>query len=166
MIDQTIDEGDAAFFTCQATGTPNLNISWYFNGALVEKTNTMKYMISELSLNPTTKNSTLEIMDADSSDIGTYTCNASNILSSDTSSGMLAVDGESVSQKSTILLFVYSHYVLMYVLLISCVITHICGKIILFVNAGNYLEHTNNCDGIISTSLDTYYITQVHSPNR
>ena len=98
VINETLNEGDTAFFTCQATGTPIPKISWYFNGVPVEKTNTVKYLISELSLNPTTKNSTLKILDADSSDIGTYTCNASNILSSDTSSGMLAVDGKSVTE--------------------------------------------------------------------
>jgi len=95
LIDQTLNEGDTAFFACQATGQPIPIISWYFNGAPVMETNTMKYIISDLLLNPTTKNSTLEIVGVDSSDIGTYTCNATNILSSDTSPGMLAVNGES-----------------------------------------------------------------------
>jgi len=94
VIDQTLNEGDTALFTCQATGTPIPKISWYFNSAPVDKANTMKYAISEVLFNPTTKNNMLKILDADSSDIGTYTCNASNIVSSDTSSGMLGVNGE------------------------------------------------------------------------
>jgi len=97
VINETLNEGDTASFTCQVSGTPIPKISWYFNGVPVEKENSMKYMISEMSFNPTTKNNTLKIIGVDSSDIGTYTCNATNIVSSDTSSGMLAVNGESVS---------------------------------------------------------------------
>ena len=94
VIDQTLNEGDMAFFTFQATGTPIPNISWYFNGAPVEKTNVNKYMISELSFNPTTKNSTLKIMNVELFDIGTYTCDAANTLSSEISSGVLTVNGK------------------------------------------------------------------------
>ena len=99
MVDQTLNEGDTAFFTCQATGTPIPKIRWYLNGAPVMISNTMKYMISELLLNPTTKNNTLKILGAASSDIGTYTCNATNIDSSDTSSGILTVNGKFASHK-------------------------------------------------------------------
>ena len=53
-------------------------------------------MISMMSLNTTTNSSTLTIMNVQSSDVGTYTCNATNVLSSDTSSGVLTVNGESV----------------------------------------------------------------------
>ena len=51
-------------------------------------------MISEISLNSTIKQSTLTIMDVNLSDMGTYTCVAANIVSSNSSSGMLAVNGE------------------------------------------------------------------------
>ena len=98
LMNKTLSEGDTAFFTCQASGTPIPKISWYFNSAPVDMANTIKYMISEKSFNPTTKNSTLNVLDVYSSDIGEYTCNATNLVSSDTSSGILAVDGESVSQ--------------------------------------------------------------------
>ena len=97
VIDQTLNEGDTALFTCQATGIPIPNISWYFNGAQVVKTDAMKYMLSEESFNPTTKNSTLKIVDLDSSDIGRYTCNATNIVTSDTSCGMLAINRKSIN---------------------------------------------------------------------
>ena len=97
VIDQTLNEGDTAFFTCQATGTPIPKITWYFNGAPVEKATTIKYVISEMSLNPTTKNSTLTVMILESSNIGTYTCKATNIVASDTSSALLTVNGECVS---------------------------------------------------------------------
>ena len=56
----------------------------------------MKYTISMMSLNITTNSSTLTIMNVQSSDVGTYTCNATNVVSTDTSSGVLTVNGESV----------------------------------------------------------------------
>ena len=91
---QRLPEGVTGFFTCQATGTPIPNISWYFNGAPLETTNTMKYMISEMSLNPTAKNSSLTIRSVNLFDNGTYTCNATSLSYSVTSSGLLTVHGE------------------------------------------------------------------------
>ena len=93
-MDQTQNEGDTTSFTCQATGEPVPTISWYFNSAPVDEANTMKYTISMMSLNATTINNTLTIMNVQSSDVGTYTCNATNVVSSDTSSGVLTVNGE------------------------------------------------------------------------
>ena len=92
VVDQTRNEGQSASFTCQATGQPVPTISWYFNGILLG--NGAKYTISETSVNTTTISSTLTIMSAQSSDVGTYTCNATNVVSTDTSSGVLTVNGE------------------------------------------------------------------------
>ena len=92
VMDETQDEGDTASFTCLATGGPAPTISWYFNGALLADGAT--HTISETSVNITTINSTLTIMSVESSDVGTYTCNATNVVSSDTSSGVLTVNGE------------------------------------------------------------------------
>jgi len=94
IMDQLKNEGDTAFFTCQATGRPVPTISWYFNGVPVNETNAIKYTISTMSLNTTTINNTLTIMNVDSSDVGTYTCNATNVISTDISSGVLTVNGE------------------------------------------------------------------------
>ena len=94
---QTLTEGDTALFTCQATGTPIPNISWYFNGAAVDKAKIMKYMISEMSLNLKAKSSTLTVINVVPSDIGTYTCNAANFASSDSSSGMLTINGKTTT---------------------------------------------------------------------
>ena len=90
-MDQTQNEGDTASFTCQATGEPVPTISWYFNGVLL--VNGIEHMISVMSSNTTTINSTLTIMNVQSSDVGTYTCNATNVLSTDNSSGVLTVNG-------------------------------------------------------------------------
>ena len=94
VLDQIQDEGTTATFTCQATGEPVPTIGWYFNSALLA--NGAKHTISETSVNTTTINSTLTIMSVESSDVGTYTCNAINVVSSDTStsSGVLTVNGE------------------------------------------------------------------------
>ena len=91
VMDQIQDEGDTASFTCQAIGEPVPTISWYFNGAYP---NGATHTISETSVNTTIINSTLTIMSVESSDVGTYTCNATNLVSSDTSSGVLTVNGE------------------------------------------------------------------------
>ena len=92
-MDQTQNESDTASFTCQATGEPIPTISWYFNGSVL-LVNGMKHMTSLILLNTTTINSTLTIMNVQSSDVGTYTCDATNVLSSNTSSGVLTVNGE------------------------------------------------------------------------
>ena len=92
VLDEIQGEGDTASFTCQATGEPVPTISWYFNGALLA--DGVTHTISERSVNTTTINSTLTIMSVQTSDVGTYTCNATNVVSSDNSSGVLTVNGE------------------------------------------------------------------------
>ena len=94
VMDQALIKGDKTSFTCQATSEPVSIIRWYFNGIIFDEANTMKYTISIMSLNTTTISSTLTIMNVQSSDVGTYTCNATNIVSSDTISGVLTVNGE------------------------------------------------------------------------
>ena len=93
VMDEIQDEGGAASFTCQATGEPVPTISWYFNGIPISNdTDVDKYDISETSVNTITIN-ILTIMYVKLSDVGTYTCNATNVVSSDTSSGVLTVNG-------------------------------------------------------------------------
>ena len=93
-MDQTQNETDNATFICQATGEPLPTITAYFNGVPVDLDNTAKYASTIIVLNSTTTSSTLTIMNVQSSDVGTYTCNATNLVSSDTSSGVLTVNGE------------------------------------------------------------------------
>jgi len=93
-MDGTQNEGDTASFTCQVTGKPIPTVTWYFNDGLLHETNTMKYTISMMSLNITTISNTLTVMNVVSSDMGTYTCNATNVISTDISSGVLTVNGE------------------------------------------------------------------------
>ena len=97
VMDETQTEGGIASFTCQADGEPLPTISWYFNGALLDESNTAKYMITERQISTTTNMDILNIMSVQSSDVGTYTCNATNVVSSDTSSGVLTVNGKLVT---------------------------------------------------------------------
>ena len=87
-MDQIHNEEEQVSFTCQATGEPVPTISWYYNNFLLTNGTT------ETSVNTTTISSTLTIMSVESSDVGTYTCNATNVVSTDTSSGVLTVNGE------------------------------------------------------------------------
>ena len=101
VMDDTENEGGIASFTCQVIGEPVPTISWYFNVVPVDVTNTVKYVV--LSTSP--GRSILRINNVQSSDVGTYTCNATNVVSSDTSSGVLTVNG-----KFALLIFLYTSY--------------------------------------------------------
>ena len=86
------DETENVTFVCQAVGEPAPNISWYFNGVMINVSdNSSKYMMMSRSLNITTTENTLTVYNVTSSDVGTYTCNASNIIGIVTSSGILTV---------------------------------------------------------------------------
>ena len=75
---------------------PVPDISWYFNDVMINVSdNSSKYMIVSRSLNITTTENTLTVYNVTSSDVGTYTCNASNIIVTVTSSGILTVASES-----------------------------------------------------------------------
>ena len=90
---QVSDQTENVTFLCQAVGEPVPNISWYFNGVMINVSdNSSKYMsIMSRSLNITTTENTLTVYNVTSSDVGTYTCNSSNIIGSVTSSGILTV---------------------------------------------------------------------------
>ena len=86
------DQTENVTFLCQAVGEPAPDISWYFNGVTINVSdNSRKYMIMSRSLNITTTENTLTVNNVTSSDVGTYTCNSSNIIGSVTSSGILTV---------------------------------------------------------------------------
>ena len=93
VIDQTITEGNLASFICQATGKSIPIITWYCNGIPVDETNTKKYMTSRTLLSTTTIKSSIVVMNVQSSDVGTYACNATNAESTGISSGVLTVYG-------------------------------------------------------------------------
>ena len=93
IIDLLENETLPITFTCQAVGEPVPNISWHFNSAVINASDASKYNISN-SNNGIVVKSFLIIMNVQSSDVGTYTCYAENIIGSDRSSGVLTVNGK------------------------------------------------------------------------
>ena len=97
MEDQVKNEGDIATFICQAIGEPFPNITWLFNNVTVNtNANMNKYNITQTQSSVENSNviNTLKILSVESTDVGTYTCIAINLISSDLSSGILTVNGE------------------------------------------------------------------------
>ena len=91
--DLLVNETNEITFSCQAVGEPVPDISWYFNAVMINVSDASKYNNSD-TVNGTVVNSLLTIMNAQSSDVGTYTCYAENIIGSDQSSGILTVNGK------------------------------------------------------------------------
>ena len=92
--DELRNQEENVTFLCQSVGKPVPDISWYFNGVMINvSNNSSKYMIVSRSLNITTIENTLTVYNVTSSDVGTYTCTATNIIGNDTSSGHLQVNG-------------------------------------------------------------------------
>ena len=90
--DKIRDQNENVTFLCQAVGEPVPDISWYFNGVMINVSDSSsKYMTMSRSLNITTTENTLTVYNLISSDVGTYTCDSSNIIGSVTSSGVLTV---------------------------------------------------------------------------
>ena len=88
------DQMENVTFVCQAVGEPVPDISWYFNDVMINVSdNSSKYMIMSRSLNITTTENTLTVYNVTSSDVGTYTCNATNVVGNDSTSGLLQVNG-------------------------------------------------------------------------
>ena len=87
------NETNPTIFSCQATGEPVPSISWYFKGVVINVSDTSIYNISN-TMRETIVTSSLTISNAKSSDVGTYTCQAENIIGIDQSSGILTVNGK------------------------------------------------------------------------
>ena len=97
MTDLLENETNPITFTCQATGEPLPTISWYFNGVMINALNTSNYNISNTVSGVVVVESLLTIFNTQSSDVGTYTCHAENVIGSDRSSGILTINGNCVS---------------------------------------------------------------------
>ena len=109
--DEIRDQTENVAFLCQTVGEPVPDISWYFNGVMINVSdNSSKYMIMSRSLNITTTENTLTVYNVASSDVGTYTCDSSNILGIATSSGTLTV----TSKFCVLTLAYYMHWIYTY----------------------------------------------------
>ena len=94
LIDLLENETNPTQFVCQATGVPVPYIQWYFNAVMINLSNRSKYNSSSKALNETVIKCTLFIINAESSDVGTYTCEAGNIIGTDQSFAVLTVNSE------------------------------------------------------------------------
>ena len=94
LTDLLENETNNIQFVCQAIGVPVPYIRWYFNGDMVNLSNSSKYNSSAMYLNESIIESTLNIINAESSDVGAYTCEAENDVGTDQSSGVLTVNGK------------------------------------------------------------------------
>ena len=90
ITDLSVSGTNLANFSCQAVGEPVPDISWYFNDVMINVSD--KYMIMSRSLNITTTENTLTVYNVTSSDVGVYTCTATNIIGSDTSNNGMYVN--------------------------------------------------------------------------
>ena len=90
VTDLLENETNPVTFICVATGEPVPTISWYFNNILLDVSD---HNISS-TVNGIVVESLLTIFNAQSSDVGTYTCHAENFIGTDRSSGILTVNGK------------------------------------------------------------------------
>ena len=106
VTDLLENETNPIIFSCQATGEPVPSIGWYFKGVMINVTvsDASKYNVSN-TLSETVITSTLTISNAQSFDVGTYTCQAENIIGIDQSSGILTVNGRFCCKQQYLLIF-------------------------------------------------------------
>ena len=92
------NQTDSITFLCQAVGEPVPDIGWYFNGLMINVSdNSSKYMIMSRLLSTTTTENTLTVYNVTSSDVGTYSCNATNAVGYDSSNGHLQINSKFIS---------------------------------------------------------------------
>ena len=96
LIDRLENETNPTTFVCQAIGEPVPNISWYFNGTMINESDTSKYNVTPIPVNLNATQSTLSIFNAASNDVGTYVCEATNVVGSTRSSAVLTIHGEKI----------------------------------------------------------------------
>ena len=77
LLDSLTDQSYPIIFKCKAFGEPMPNIRWYFNYEKVS--NEGEHNIST-STNGSLVESSLKIVNPHSSDLGKYTCTASNVV--------------------------------------------------------------------------------------
>ena len=90
------NETNPVTFSCRATGEPIPSIIWYYNGFMINVSDESEYRVSS-SMNDIFIASYLTIMNAQSYDVGIYTCEAENFIGNDSSSGVLTINGKYMS---------------------------------------------------------------------
>ncbi|GIY00485.1 nephrin [Caerostris darwini] len=86
-------DGDLARLKCVVDGTPNVTITWTFNGTVLRVQND-KYSVTFSQKGDSQWTSVLSVKDIDSADYGIYTCVAKNSLGYDSADIILNDKGE------------------------------------------------------------------------
>ena len=86
------NETNPVIFSCQAVGDPVPTINWY---NMVNVSDFTKYNVL-VSINGLEITSSLTIMNTQSVDAGTYTCEAANFIGTVRNSGILTINGKSI----------------------------------------------------------------------
>ena len=110
------NETNSVTFSCQAIGDPVPSVNWYFNDIMINVSDARKYNVSDL-LNGIVLTSYLTITNAQSSDVGNYSCHAENFIGTDRSSGILTINGKYVHRVQ--LMFKFTHVAICVVLVCS-----------------------------------------------
>ena len=91
--DTALRTGDTALLACVGFGEPELEISWSFNGALVNTSLVTIYEEDIVQGERIFKQSLLEICSLSESDAGGYTCTVSDGYTTDNATTQLTVTG-------------------------------------------------------------------------
>ena len=91
VTDMLENETFTSVFSCQATGEPVPEITWYFNNVMINILD-INYNVST-AVKEIIVTSVFTIVSAQSSDVGRYTCVAHNFIGGDQISGVLTVNG-------------------------------------------------------------------------
>ena len=94
LTDVLENETNPVTLSCQAIGEPVPTIIWYFDGTMINISDTS---YDSSSINGTEVTSLFTILNVQSSNAGVYTCEAENFLGTDRSSGILTINGEYLS---------------------------------------------------------------------
>ena len=124
LTDLLENETNNIQFVCQAIGVPVPHIRWFYNGVMVNLSDSSKYNSSSLCLNESIIESALNIINAESSDIGIYACQAENIIGTDQTFGVLTLNGMHT---------------------INYTYTYVCLLIILYVHVMSTLMSVHTC---------------------
>ena len=111
LTDLLENETNPIQFVCQAIGVPVPYIRWYYNGVMVNLSDISNFKTSSVYLNESVIESILSIANAGSSDVGTYTCQAVNVIGIDHSSAILTVNGMFLYKYIASSLQIYIDYV-------------------------------------------------------
>ena len=87
-----VDRGGNGVLRCRATGAPTVTFKWFREGReITGRNSTVKYKITNRTVNPLTWEASLTVLDVEMQDYGPYGCEASNMWGSNKHQVILSV---------------------------------------------------------------------------